>query len=88
MKTNYLARIAAAIVIPAAATLSGCMYDGETSVKLLEVKHESRTAVATPKANIESVSEKIYEKETNVLNDNQVSQKTIDTLMQAYQNRQ
>ena len=87
MKTNYLTRITAAIAIPAAATLSGCMADGETSFKLLDIKHESRIAIATPKENVENVSKRIYEKETNVLNDNRVSQKTMDAFMQSYQNR-
>ncbi len=87
MKTNYLAKIAAAGIMTVAPLLSGCMSDGELAIKVLEIKHESRTAIATPKENMENVSKRIYEKETNVLNDNKVSQKTMDSFMQAYHNR-
>ena len=92
MKTNKLARIAGAIAIPAAATLSGCMSDGETSVKLLEINHKRRIAVLTPQKNIDEVSEKIYDKQTK-FNDNRITQETSNRILDsafknAYQNRQ
>ncbi len=87
MKTNYLTRIVGAGIIGASSLLSGCMSDGETSVTVLEIKHENRTAVLTPEKNIENVSKRIYEKETNVLNNNKVSQKTMDAFLESYKNR-
>ena len=75
--TNKLTKVVAGIVIPAVASLSGCMSGGVTKISLLEIERDSRTSIGIPKEYIPTVAEKVYG-ETQIYKQNTITQETVN----------
>lgn len=90
MKTNKnkLTRILAAVALPAAAILSGCMSDTGFAVDVLKIKIGHQTAIAIPKEAVAETANTVFKKDCQPYDKSEVTNDFVESpVWKHYKNR-